>query len=101
MDDETESEKVAVPNFGIEYSRSARDSCNGCNQKIGAGIVRIMKVVQDENQNAVYDGKAVWYHALCFARLRSELNWWHAADAIPGFKRLAEEDKKILNEQIP
>lgn len=102
---ETEMNVTAIPDFGIEYARSDRDKCEGCIQQIKQSEVRIMKFVRDENEIrwigcTSYDGKATWYHVLCFARLRSELNWWESGEMLPGFKRLREEDKESVKEHI-
>lgn len=60
-----------------------------------------MNVVYDSSLTTAYDGKAVWYHVICFAGARSELGWVQSADALPGFKRLSEEDKEMVKNQIP
>lgn len=103
MEIEPEPQIVELPDFGIEYCRLSNDLCVGCNQLIIPPNIRIMKVVRDQNQNTIFDGKATWYHALCFARLRSEpeLNWWKSCEDLPGFKRLCEEDKLNLIQMIP
>lgn len=90
-----------LPDFGIEYTRIVRDSCAGCYKKIHKGEIRIMKVVYNTGQNTTCDGKATWYHFACFARLRFELDWLQSAESLPGFRKLCEEDKEMLNNLIP
>ncbi|XP_055300035.1 poly [ADP-ribose] polymerase-like [Sitodiplosis mosellana] len=87
--------------FCIEFTRRGQVSCAKCQNKIKKGEIRIMNVVHDENQNTAFDGKAVWYHTLCFARSRSELGWLQSGESMPGFKRLSELDKETVKRQIP
>lgn len=89
------------PDYAIDYAKVKRDTCTECNQKIAKGSIRIMKVVHDANHNAVFDGLAVWFHVECFARTRSKHDWLESADALPGFKRLTDEDKETVKRQIP
>lgn len=95
----TEPDKL--PDFAIEYAKTNRDLCLGCDQRIKKSEIRIMKVVHSSPYTTVFDGIATWYHVLCFARLRSELNWLQSAEAFPGFRRLFEEDKEIVMNYIP
>lgn len=93
------ADSVKLPDYGIEYAKTDRDHCVGCEQQINKTEIRIMKVVHS-CENAVIS-KATWYHTLCFARLRHELNWLQSAESLPGFSRLFEEDKEIINGHIP
>lgn len=90
-----------LPNFGIEYAREGHDSCAACQQQIKRNEIRVMNVVYDLRRTTAYDGKAMWYHVICFAGARSELNWVQSADSLPGFKRLTEEDKEMARNHIP
>lgn len=92
------SEKL--PDFGIEYAKTNRDLCVGCDQRIQKSEIRIMKVVHS-TPYTTFDGKATWYHVLCFARLRHDLNWLQSAESLPGFRRLFEEDKETIKNYIP
>lgn len=97
---ETDTSTEKVPDFGIEYAKKCCDKCAGCDQKIKRTEIRILKVVH-MNGNKLFDGKATWYHVLCFARLRRELNWLQSAESLPGFNRLFEEDKEMINNYLP
>lgn len=98
---ETEPKIPKLPDFGIEYAKVDRDSCTGCRQKIQMKEIRIMNVVYDTDHSSAFDGKATWYHVICFARSRNDLGFLQAADELPGFKRLSEEDKEMVLSQIP
>lgn len=108
-DIEIESEEAAVikkvvPDFAIEYTKLVRDSCKGCKRKFELGELRIMRFVPDvdENQNdKMQSGQAHWYHSACFVRRRSKIGWPCSGDLLPGFKRLCENDKKMVQDQIP
>lgn len=98
------NDRAIVPDFSIEYSKSDRDSCKGCNQQIQMNVARIMKFVPDPDvsQNDVLQtGQANWYHVPCFVRLRTEIGWLCAGDSLPGFKRLCADDKEMIANQIP
>lgn len=97
-------DRSIVPDFSIEYSKSARDSCKGCEQQFKMGELRIMKFVPDPNVNqndVLQTGQANWYHVACFMRLRSEIGWLRSGDSLPGFKRLTGDDKEMIINQIP
>lgn len=93
-------QKTKLPDFSIEYTRLCRDPCAACKIDFHKGEIRIMKVVYDTEQETTF-GKATWYHVYCFACLRNELGWLRSAESLPGFSRLAEEDKESLLIQIP
>lgn len=87
--------------FYIEFTRRGHVPCSKCKQKIRKGELRIMNVVHDENQNTSFDGKAKWYHTLCFAGSRTEFGWLQSAESMPGFKRLSNVNQELLKNQIP
>lgn len=103
MDIEPDVEKKVptLPDFGIEYAREGHDSCAACAQNIKKTEIRIMNVVYDIHLSTPYDGKAVWYHVICFVGARTELGWLQSGESLPGFKRLSEEDKEMVKNQIP
>lgn len=96
-----ESIVIKLPDFGIEYAKTDRDLCAGCHQKIRMSEIRIMNVVHDIDQITAIDGKATWYHVVCFARSRKKLGWLISPEFLPGFKRLCEEDKVVIRKHIP
>lgn len=100
IDVESPIPKAKLPDFSIEYTRLCRDPCTACRAAFLKGEIRIMKVVY-ENQDETSFGKATWYHVYCFAYIRNEIGWMQSAESLPGFSRLAEEDKESLLIQIP
>lgn len=101
IDPEIEIKTPKLPDFGIEYAREEQNACASCKQNIKKGEIRIMNVVYDVSRITSYDGRAMWYHVICFLGVRSELGWLQSAESFPGFKRLSEEDKETLKNQIP
>lgn len=101
IEPDVEIQAPKVPDFGIEYTKKEQDSCEACQQKIKKDEIRIMNVVYDVSRNTAYDGKAMWYHVICFVGRRNELGWLQSGESLPGFKRLSEEDKEMVKNHIP
>lgn len=99
------SELPKSSDFSIECVRMERDDfCIACKQKFVVSNIRIMHVEYCTDltvENFSFGGKALWYHVLCFARLRSQIGWLQSAEMLPGFKRLTEHDKEMVKKQIP
>lgn len=96
--------RAAVLDFSIEYTKTDQDACKGCTQQIQKAELRIMRFVPDGSatQNDAFQaGQAHWYHVPCFVRLRSEIGWLRSGEMLPGFKRLAPNDKNMIENQIP
>ncbi|XP_018335477.1 poly [ADP-ribose] polymerase [Agrilus planipennis] len=93
--------KAALADFKIEYSKSSRATCRGCEQKIMKGEVRISKKDYETEVGMKYGGQDMWHHLTCFAKLRSELQYFEGADKLPGFKTLNKEDQTVAKKEIP
>lgn len=88
----------------ISYADVTRDLCVDCRKRFKKNGLRIMRVTQtaDENQNDEFkSGEANWYHVPCFVRQRLEIGWVCAGSSLPGFKRLLDKDKEVIENQIP
>lgn len=99
LETESKNEKNAtnLPEFSIEYSKNGLHSCATCQQKFKKCEIRIVNTVYDSNQNS----QPKWYHAICFAGVRTKLGWLQGAVSLSGFDRLSEEDKNVVANQIP
>ncbi|XP_068156658.1 poly [ADP-ribose] polymerase [Drosophila tropicalis] len=97
----SKAESGALKDFGIEYAKSGRAACRGCEQKITKDQVRIRKTVYDTEVGMKYGGQALWHHVECFAQMRSELGWFDTGENLPGFKSLKAEDKKEVQNALP
>ncbi|XP_067616114.1 poly [ADP-ribose] polymerase isoform X1 [Eurosta solidaginis] len=92
---------TGLKDFGIEYSKSSRATCRGCEQKIIKDQVRVRKTVFDTEIGMKYGGQPLWHHVECFAQLRSELCWFQKGDLLPGFKSLKNDDQSEVLKLLP
>ncbi|XP_026467314.1 poly [ADP-ribose] polymerase-like [Ctenocephalides felis] len=90
-----------LSDFGIEYAASSRAACRGCEQKIAKDEIRIKKTVYDTEIGMKYGGQALWHHLECFAKMRTELEYFESGDILPGFKSLSKNDKSEVLKQLP
>lgn len=86
--------------FSVEYAKSSRSSCQACSEKIQKNEVRISKMIHDDETAHRWGAHPGWYHVDCFVEKRSEIGYTEAADKLPGFSILSNEDKDILQEKI-
>ncbi|XP_030371333.1 poly [ADP-ribose] polymerase [Scaptodrosophila lebanonensis] len=91
----------AHKDFGIEYAKSGRAACRGCEQTISKNEVRVRKTVYDTEVGMKYGGQALWHHLDCFAQMRSELGWFDTGENLPGYESLKAEDKSAIKKVIP
>ncbi|KAJ8919846.1 hypothetical protein NQ315_006375 [Exocentrus adspersus] len=93
--------KAALKDFKIEYAKSGRAICRGCEQKILKDEIRISKKDFDTEVGMKYGGQDMWHHVTCFAQIRAELGYFESADKLPGFKTLNKEDQAQVKKEIP
>ncbi|XP_015110104.1 poly [ADP-ribose] polymerase [Diachasma alloeum] len=91
----------ANSDFSVEYAKSNRSICIGCEAPILKGEVRISKMDFESETGQRLDGVARWHHVDCFVNLRSALEFYNSGDALPGFKALSKDDQKSLKSKIP
>lgn len=88
--------------FAVEYAKSNRSTCKGCNEKIDKDHIRVSKKVVDEEkpQLGLIDR---WYHTGCFVSCREELLFKpeYSAAQLKGFAALRDEDKEELKKRLP
>ncbi|XP_049305863.1 poly [ADP-ribose] polymerase isoform X3 [Bactrocera dorsalis] len=95
------AEVNALKDFGIEYAKTSRATCRGCEQKILKDQVRIKKTVYDTEVGMKYGGQPLWHHVECFVQLRNELGWFGSGDCVPGFKGLKKDDQTTVLKLLP
>ncbi|XP_055693222.1 poly [ADP-ribose] polymerase [Lutzomyia longipalpis] len=95
------AENTLLKDFGVEYSKSDRATCCGCQQKILKAEVRIKKVVYDTEIGMKFGGQPLWHHVECFAKCRGELMYFTTGDQLPGFNTLSKEDKAAVKKALP
>ena len=87
--------------FNVEYAKSNRSKCCGCEVTILKGEVRISKMDYEGEKALQFGGIPRWYHTECFAKLRTDLEYYDAGTNIPGFKTLGQEDKDKVKSLLP
>ncbi|KAJ8410210.1 hypothetical protein AAFF_G00201910 [Aldrovandia affinis] len=88
--------------FAVEYAKSNRSTCKGCEQKIEKDQIRVSKksVDAEKPQLGLIDR---WYHTACFVGRREELVFKpeYSAAQLKGFAALRAEDKEELKQKLP
>ncbi|KAH8385055.1 hypothetical protein KR093_010826 [Drosophila rubida] len=97
----SKAESQAIKDFGIEYAKSGRAACRGCELKISKDEVRVSKTVYDTEVGMKYGGQKLWHHLECFARMRSDLGWFDTGENLPGYKQLNIADKAEVKKSLP
>lgn len=92
---------AAVKDFGIEYAKSGRAACRGCELKINKDEVRVCKTVYDTEVGMKYGGQKLWHHLECFAQIRNDLGWLDTGENLPGYKQLKAEEKNKVKQLLP
>ncbi|KAK2581903.1 hypothetical protein KPH14_002360 [Odynerus spinipes] len=91
----------ASQDFSIEYAKSSRAMCRGCEEKIIKGEIRVSKKDFESEEARRYGGIDRWYHLECFAKLRTELAFFEQGDSINGIKTLSKEDQVLVKKTLP
>ncbi|XP_003971725.1 poly [ADP-ribose] polymerase 1 [Takifugu rubripes] len=95
-------EEKTLNEFAVEYAKSNRSTCKGCEQKIEKDQIRVSKksVDPEKPQLGLIDR---WYHTACFVSWREELVFKpeYNASQLKGFSNLRAEDKEELKRKLP
>ncbi|KAK8406811.1 hypothetical protein O3P69_007397 [Scylla paramamosain] len=86
--------------YTIEYAKSGRATCRGCENKILKDEVRISKKDYDDERARMYGPVDRWHHVDCFIKKRTELEFYDSGEALPGFFTLSADDKKMVKEKL-
>ncbi|XP_077366145.1 poly [ADP-ribose] polymerase 1 [Festucalex cinctus] len=88
--------------FAVEYAKSNRSTCKGCEMKIEKDQIRVSKKTVDPEkpQLGLIDR---WYHTACFAERRHELDFKaeYGGAQLKGFQALRADDKDELKKRLP
>ncbi|XP_043962517.1 poly [ADP-ribose] polymerase 1 [Gambusia affinis] len=88
--------------FAVEYAKSNRSTCKGCEQKIEKDQIRVSKKTVDPEkpQLGLIDR---WYHTACFVSRREELVFRpeYSAAQLKGFNAMRAEDQEELKKRLP
>lgn len=83
--------------YSVEYARSNRSTCHGCNQKIEKDLVRLSKKVTIDPS---YPGQDQWYHIDCFKSNKDQIQFDGNAESFLGFNQLNKEDQTELKKKF-
>jgi poly [ADP-ribose] polymerase len=61
--------------FNVEYAKSNRSTCRGCDSKIDKDDVRISKKDYETERAKMYGPQDAWYHVDCFKDNRDDLDF--------------------------
>lgn len=86
--------------FTIDYAKSNRSACKGCEAPILKEEIRIAKKDYDSEMGQKLNGVDAWHHVDCFVDLRSTLGFFDSADNLPGFQTLTKTDQKLLKTKL-
>ncbi|OXU23091.1 hypothetical protein TSAR_015014 [Trichomalopsis sarcophagae] len=87
--------------FKVEYAKSNRSKCRGCEETIIKGEMRLSKKDYESEEARKFGGLDRWHHFDCFVKLRSELQYFDVGTNIPGVDALTKEDKDKLKKELP
>lgn len=91
----------ALKDFKIEYAKSNRATCRGCELLIMKGEIRISKKDFESEIGRKYGGQDMWHHVECFNKVRNDLLYFAAGSLLPGYLTLSKDDQKIVDEKLP
>jgi len=74
--------------FAIEVAAAGRAGCQGCQQKVLKGEVRVGKMDYTSDSARRYGPMRRWNHVSCFLELRDSLQFYGGAKDLPGFYAL-------------
>jgi poly [ADP-ribose] polymerase 1 len=98
--EESEMKNAALKDFGIEYSKSSRATCAGCQNIIMKEDLRVKRTVYDTEVGQRFGGQALWHHLNCFASIRGDYGFYLGGESLPGFNGLSPEDKKTVKSAL-
>ncbi|KAL7291310.1 hypothetical protein TKK_0014913 [Trichogramma kaykai] len=87
--------------YKVEYAKSNRSKCRGCEETIIKGDMRISKKDYESEDARKFGGLDRWHHLDCFAKIRSDLGYFDSGTNIPGANTLSVEDKDKLKKALP
>ncbi|CAL1292483.1 unnamed protein product [Larinioides sclopetarius] len=89
----------ANSDLSVEYAKSSRSVCRGCEQKITKGEVCISRLDDDPTKQH-YGPTFLWYHVDCFLQRKHQIGFIDSVDKLHGYNALTYADQTTLNEKI-
>ncbi|KAK2709146.1 hypothetical protein QYM36_012964, partial [Artemia franciscana] len=91
---------IKLRDYAVEYAKSSRAACKGCQEKIEKDDIRISKKNYDSDAAKRYGPHDDWHHVDCFTNLREDLGFVDSVEVIPGFHALSPDDRKMLKGKL-
>lgn len=83
--------------LSIEYAKSSRSSCRGCQSSIEGGDIRVAKMEASSPSKKFAGHIPHWHHVTCFLERLEELGAEDVgAEELSGFSKLKKGDQKEL-----
>ncbi|XP_033328280.2 poly-(ADP-ribose) polymerase [Megalopta genalis] len=97
----TANDGGVVKDFLVQYAKSSKSTCKGCEEKIVQGEIRVSKKDFESEHGRKYGGIDRWYHFECFVKIRQELEFHESGGDLPGWKDLSKDDQKKVKADLP
>ncbi|CAF1030292.1 unnamed protein product [Rotaria sordida] len=86
--------------FTVEYAKSNRSTCHGCDTSIDKDTLRLSRKNYTSKRSRRYGSTDEWYHVDCFNHMKKDLGFFGNAELFFGFVDLNNEDQVELKEKF-
>ncbi|CAF2087647.1 unnamed protein product [Rotaria magnacalcarata] len=86
--------------FSVQYAKSNRSTCHGCDTSIDKDILRLSRKNYTSKRARRYGPTDEWYHVDCFNQMKNDLGFVGTAESFSGFNDLNKEDQMELKEKF-
>ncbi|CAF0799258.1 unnamed protein product [Adineta ricciae] len=86
--------------FSVEYAKSSRSRCHGCDLSIVKDHLRLSRKNFSSRRARKYGPVDEWYHVDCFDQIKKDLVFFGTAESFSGFANLNDDDQKKLKEKF-
>ncbi|CAF4279801.1 unnamed protein product, partial [Rotaria magnacalcarata] len=86
--------------FSVQYAKSNRSTCHGCDASIDKDILRLSRKNYTSKRARRYGPTDEWYHVDCFNQMKNDLGFVGTAESFSGFNDLNKEDQMELKEKF-
>ncbi|UJR16963.1 hypothetical protein I4U23_003861 [Adineta vaga] len=86
--------------FTVEYAKSNRSRCHGCDSSIDKDTLRLSRKNFTSRRARRYGPVDEWYHVDCFNQMKTDLAFVGTAESFSGFADLNNGDQKELRDKF-
>ncbi|CAF5030062.1 unnamed protein product, partial [Rotaria sp. Silwood1] len=94
------NENNATDTFSVQYAKSKRSTCHGCEASIDKDTIRLSRKNYTSGRARHYGPFDEWYHVDCFNQMKKDLGFFGTAESFFGFSDLNNEDQAVLKEKF-